>query len=126
LLGAIAATTGGFLISIAFGNPAKLFMRGEWFVGTAVLTAVTFFFLRAGAYGGPGLSLSLMAAALLAFAIGFTFRLAAIWFLWEEPMPRGIPSWLLKGQPNRASLKEKMQPGWVPSWERPGKQQQNS
>ena len=125
-LGAVAATTGGFLISVAIGNPAKLFVRGEWFVGTAVLTAVTFFFLRAGAYGGPGLSLSLAAAAVVAFAIGFAFRLAAIWFLWEEPMPPGIPDWLLEGQPKRESLKEKMQQGWVPSWERPGKQGQNS
>jgi uncharacterized membrane protein YeiH len=116
-LGAVAATIGGFLISVAIGNPSKLFMRGEWLVGTAVLTAVTFFFLRAGAFGGPGLSLSLVAAALVAFAIGFTFRLAAIWFLWEEPMPRRIPAWLLKGQPKRESLKEKMQPGWEPKEE---------
>jgi hypothetical protein len=63
---------GAFLISIAFGNPARLFMDGEWFVGTAVLTAVRFFFLRAGAYGGPMLSLRLVTAALLAFAFGFT------------------------------------------------------
>lgn len=34
-------------------------------------------------------------------------------------MPKRIPAWLLKGQPKRESLKEKMQPGWVPSWEQP-------
>lgn len=94
-------------------------MQGEWFIGTAVLSSLSFFFLRAGVAGGPGLSLSFVAASLIAFAIGFAFRLAAIWFLWEEPMPPHMPGWLLKGQPKRESLKEKMQPNWVPSWEEP-------
>lgn len=70
-------------------------------------------------FGGSGLSLSLVAASLLAFLIGFLFRVAAIWFGWEEPMPRKIPTWMLKGQPRRETLKEKMQPGWEPSWETP-------
>jgi hypothetical protein len=83
-----------------------------------VLTSLSFYFLRTGAFGGPGLSLSLTAAALLAFAIGFAFCLAAIWFLWEEPMPRRIPAWLLKDLPKRVSLKEKMQPSWTLTWER--------
>lgn len=118
-LGVVGPTAGRFLIDVASGVPAKQFVQGEWFIGTAVLTSVSYFFLRAGAFGGPGLSLSLVAASLVAFAIGFVFRIAAIWYLWEEPMPRGIPDWLLKGQPKRESLREKMQPGWVPSWEAP-------
>ena len=60
-----------------------------------------------------------VAASLTAFAIGFVFRVAALWFLWEEPMPARIPEWLLKGAPKRESLKEKMQPGWTPNWEQP-------
>ena len=63
-----------------------------------------------------------MAATLVAFVIGFSFRIAAIWFLLEEPMPGRIPAWLLEGQPKRESLKEKMQPGWVPPWTRPEEQ----
>jgi uncharacterized membrane protein YeiH len=118
-LGIVGPTAGRFLIDVASGVPAKQFVQGEWFIGTAVLTSLSFFFLRVGAYGGPGLSLSFVAASLVAFAIGFAFRLAATWFLWEEPMPKRIPAWLLKGQPKRESLKEKMQPGWKPSWEQP-------
>jgi uncharacterized membrane protein YeiH len=118
-LGIVGPTAGRFLIDVASGVPAKQFVQGEWFIGTAVLTSLSFFFLRVGAYGGPGLSLSFVAASLVAFAIGFAFRLAATWFLWEEPMPRRIPAWLLIGQPKRESLKEKMQPGWKPSWEQP-------
>ena len=118
-LGVAGPTAGRFLIDVSSGVPAKQFVQGEWFIGTAVLTSLSFFFLRAGAVGAPGLSLSFLAASLGAFAIGFAFRMAAIWYLWEEPMPRRIPAWLLKGQPKRESLKEKMQPGWVPSWENP-------
>lgn len=54
-----------------------------------------------------------VAATLVAFAFGFGFRVAAIWFAWEEPMPR-VPAALLKGLPPRLTLKEKMQPGWEP------------
>ena len=118
-LGVAGPTAGRFLIDVASGVPAKQFVQGEWFIGTAVLTSLSFFFLRAGTVGGPGLSLSFVAASLIAFVIGFVFRMAAIWFLWEEPMPKLIPVWLLKGAPKRESLKEKMQPGWVPPWENP-------
>ena len=114
-LGVVGPTAGRFLIDVACGVAPKQLVQGEWFIGTAVLTSISFFLLRAGAYGGFGLSLSLVAASLLAFLIGFGFRVAATWFAWEEPMPR-VPSWLLKGQPKRESLKEKMQPGWEPSW----------
>ena len=112
-LGVVGPTAGRFLIDVACGVPAKQLVQGEWFVGTAVLTSFTFYFLRAGAFDQLGLSLGFTAATLLAFAIGFVFRVAAIWFDWEEPMPR-IPEHLLKGLPRRVSLKEKMQPGWEP------------
>ncbi|MDX2344248.1 MAG: TRIC cation channel family protein, partial [Acidimicrobiia bacterium] len=118
-LGVVGPTAGRFLIDVGSGVPAKQFVQGEWFIGTAILTSLSFFFLRVGAYGGFGLSLGFVAATLVAFAIGFTFRVAAIWYAWEEPMPKKIPAWLLKGQPKRETLKEKMQPGWTPSWEQP-------
>lgn len=115
-LGAVGPTAGRFLIDVTCGVPAKQLVRGEWFVGTAVLTAFSFYLLRAGAFGGFGLSLGFIAATLLAFLIGFAFRVAAIWFLWEEPMPR-VPAFLLNGMPKRDSFKEKMQPGWEPPME---------
>jgi uncharacterized membrane protein YeiH len=118
-LGVVGPTAGRFLIDVGSEVPAKQLVRGEWFVGTAVLTSIVYYILRSGAYGGYGLSMSLVAASLIAFAVGFTFRVAALWFRWEEPMPRRVPTWLLKGMPKRESLKEKMQPGWVASWEEP-------
>ena len=112
-LGVAGPTAGRFLIDVTCGVSAKQFVQGEWFVGAAVLTSFAYYFLRARAYDGVGLSLSFTAATLLAFVIGFVFRLAAIWFGWEEPMPR-VPDKLLGGLPKRWTLKEKMQPGWEP------------
>jgi uncharacterized membrane protein YeiH len=115
-LGVVGPTAGRFLIDVGCGVPAKQFVQGEWFIGTAVLTSISFFLLRAGAMGGFGLSLGFVAASLVAFAIGFVFRMAAIWYGWEEPMPR-VPAGLLKGMPKRETLKEKMQPDWEPEME---------
>lgn len=118
-LGVVGPTAGRLLIDVGSGVPAKQLVQGEWFIGTAILTSVVYYILRSGAYGGYGLSINIVVASLLAFAIGFAFRVLALWFGWEEPMPRRLPTWLLKGAPKRETLKEKMQPGWVPSWEEP-------
>lgn len=118
-LGVVGPTAGRYLIDVTSGLGAKQFVRGEWFIGTAVLTSLSFFFLRAGAFGAPwSLSLAFVPATLVAFLIGFGFRVAAIWYAWEEPMPK-VPAWLLKGQGRRETLKEKMQPGWEPEWLEP-------
>jgi uncharacterized membrane protein YeiH len=122
-LGVVGPTAGRFLIDISSGVPAKQLVQGEWFIGTAVLTSVSFYLLRGGAYGGFGLSFGFIAASILAFLIGFAFRVVALWFAWEEPFPRRVPEWLLKNKPRRDSLKEKMQPGWVPSFEEPVEQE---
>ena len=85
-LGVVGPTAGRFLIDVSCGVPAKQFVQGEWFIGTAVLTSISFFVLRAGAYGAPwAFALELVPAAIVAFMIGFIFRLAATWFDWEEP-----------------------------------------
>ena len=80
-LGVVGPTAGRFLIDVSCGVPAKQFVQGEWFIGTAVLTSISFFVLRAGAYGAPwAFALELVPAAIVAFMIGFIFRLAATWF----------------------------------------------
>jgi hypothetical protein len=114
----VGPAAGRFLIDVACGVPAKQLVQGEWFIGTAVLTSVSFFLLRAGALGAPwALALGFVPATMIAVGIGFVFRVTASWYGWEEPMPKRIPAWLLVGQPKRETLKEKMQPGWKPSWE---------
>ena len=109
-VGVIGPTAGRFLIDITSGKSAKQFVRGEWFVGTAVLTSIVF--LICSKY----LALSIYPATLIAFLVGFFFRLAAIWFGWEEPLPH-VPEHVRGEVKKRATLKEKMQPGWEPEYD---------
>jgi uncharacterized membrane protein YeiH len=109
LLGIVGPTAGRYLIDITAGKAAKQFIRGEWFVGTAVLTSVVYILLV------QVIGLTIWPATLLTVVVGFAFRVAAQWFPWEEPLPR-TPAHLLAGLPPRESLRDKMQPGWEPKW----------
>ncbi len=81
LIGVVGPTAGRFLIDITSGVTPQHFVRGEWFVGTAVLTSVVYIVADAG------LGLTIWPATLLAFVVGFTFRVAARRLRWEEPLP---------------------------------------
>src|SRR5262245_27317799 len=65
LIGVIGATAGRFVIDVSCGLPPKQFVRGEWFVGTAVLTSVVYLVCA------ESLDLSIWPATLIAFAVGF-------------------------------------------------------
>ena len=43
--------------------------------------------------------------------------IAALWFAWEEPLPRGVPEHVRGEIVPRESLKEKMQPDWEPKYD---------
>jgi uncharacterized membrane protein YeiH len=109
-IGVVGPTAGRFLIDITAGHGAKQFIRGEWFVGTAVLTSVVY--LICAKY----LGLSMWPATLIAFLVGFWFRVAALWFAWEEPLPK-LPPAVVGEVMRRETLKEKMAPGWQPKYE---------
>jgi uncharacterized membrane protein YeiH len=93
-LGIVSPTAGRFLIDITSRQPAKQFVRGEWFVGTAVLTSIVF--LICAHY----LGLPIWPATLISVVFGFTFRATAVWQGWEEPMPK-LPPELMEGLPER-------------------------
>ena len=63
-IGVVGPTAGRFLIDITAGKSAKQFVRGEWFVGTAVLTSVVY--LLCAKYFG----LTQWPATLISFAGG--------------------------------------------------------
>ncbi len=109
-IGVVGPTAGRFLIDLTAEKSAKQFVRGEWFVGTAVLTSVVYLVLY------KYLALTVWPATLIAFAVGFIFRVAAIWFGWEEPLPR-IPADVKGEVEKRDTLKEKMQPDWEPEYD---------
>jgi len=81
LIGIIGATAGRFLVDLTAGLTPKQFIRGEWFVGTAVLASVVYVICDAG------LGLTIWPASLISFTVAFLFRYAAIWWHWEEPEP---------------------------------------
>jgi uncharacterized membrane protein YeiH len=86
LLAVVGPTAGRYYIDVTSGVTPKQFIRGEWFVATAVLTGVVWILAdQAGA--GPYLS------AGIAFVVGFVVRMAALFYGWEEPLasePRGV------------------------------------
>ena len=69
------------MVDITCGVTPKHFVRGEWFVGTAVLASIVYIVCDAG------LVLSIWPASLIAFTVGFLFRYAAMLRHWEEPEP---------------------------------------
>jgi uncharacterized membrane protein YeiH len=80
-LGVIGPTAGRYFIDVTSGLPPKQFIRGEWFVGAAVLTSVVWLICdEAG--------LNTWWCAGIAFVVGFTFRLAALYLAWEEPLAK--------------------------------------
>jgi uncharacterized membrane protein YeiH len=82
LIGVVGPTAGRFLIDITSGVTPQHFVRGEWFVGTAVLTSIVYLIADAG------FGLEIWPATLIAFAFGFILRLSARRFKLEEPLPK--------------------------------------
>ena len=80
IIGVIGPTAGRYFIDVTSGVTPKQFVRGEWFVGTAVLASVLYiFFDLAG--------LTIWPATIITVALAFGFRRAALRFRWEEPEP---------------------------------------
>jgi uncharacterized membrane protein YeiH len=85
-LAVIGPTAGRYFIDITSGVPPKQFVRSEWFVGTAALTGAVW--MAVNSTGVPG-----VVSDLVAFAVGFTFRMLALYRGWEEPLakePEGV------------------------------------
>jgi uncharacterized membrane protein YeiH len=82
----IGPTAGRWLVDVSCGVPPKQFIRGEWFVLTALLTGAVWVACDAA-------GLTSWPSALISFAVGFTFRVTALYVGWEEPLakePAGV------------------------------------
>lgn len=84
VIGVIGPTAGRYFIDITSGVTPKHFVRGEFFVGTAILTSAVYVVCY---YSG----LTIIPATLISFAVGFTFRLTALFKGWEEFEPSDQP-----------------------------------
>jgi uncharacterized membrane protein YeiH len=85
-LAVIGPTAGRWYVDVSSGVPPKHFVRGEWFIATAVLTGLTW--VVADAAGA-----SSWWATGIAFVVGYAFRITALFRGWEEPLakePTGV------------------------------------
>lgn len=86
LLAVVGATAGRYYVDITSGVAPKQFVRGEWFVPIALMTAAVWIFL-------DWLGLNAWASTGIAFVIGFAVRVVALYRGWEEPLakePTGV------------------------------------
>jgi uncharacterized membrane protein YeiH len=83
-LAVVAATAGRYVIDLTSGVPPKVFVRGEYYVGTALLAALVWVICDAA-------GLNNWVSASVAFVVAYTVRVLAMWRGWEEPMPKQPP-----------------------------------
>ena len=85
-LSVIAPTAGRWYVDVSCGVPPKQFIRGEWFVTVALLTGIVWVLCDTA-------GLDTWASAAIAFVIGYTLRVLALYRGWEEPLakePAGV------------------------------------
>jgi uncharacterized membrane protein YeiH len=101
LLALVGPTAGRWLIDVSSGVTPKQFIRGEWFIGTALVTGAVWilvYWAGAGTWWAMG----------VAFAVGFTLRLLALYRGWEEPIPQEAKGVVIHGE-RRPLLGRKLQ-----------------
>jgi uncharacterized membrane protein YeiH len=91
LLAVVGPTAGRWYADVTSGVPPKHFVRGEWFIGIALLTGLIWVVLYwlITQKGGA----SIWWPTLIAFVIGYTLRMLALYRGWEEPLapePTGV------------------------------------
>jgi uncharacterized membrane protein YeiH len=101
LLAVVGPTAGRYYIDITSGVAPKQFVRGEWFVAVAVLTGGVWIVCD---WAG----LNEWVSTGIAFVIGFSVRVTALYRGWEEPMPKE-PVGVLKHSDGRPLLGRKLQ-----------------
>ena len=101
VLAIVTPTASRYLVDVTCGVPPKQFVRGEWFVGTALLTGIAWI----ACYDG---GLNVWVASAIAFAVGFTFRVTALYRGWEEPLAP-LPAGVYQHADRRPLLGRKLQ-----------------
>lgn len=101
IIGVIATTAGRWIIDVACNVVPKQLVRGEFFILAAILTCVSY--IVCVTFG-----LSLIVSTVIAFFVGFGFRLLSQYFGWEEWEP-WEPEPLEGGEKARKTLGEGLQ-----------------
>ena len=85
-LAVVGPTAGRWYVDVSSGVPPKHFIRGEWFVGIALLTGLIWVLCATA-------GLNTWVCAGIAFVIGYGLRVLALYRGWEEPLakePKGV------------------------------------
>ena len=85
-IGIIGPTAGRWYVDVSCDVPPKQFIRGEWFVTIALLTAVIWVIC-------DGAGLPSLASTAVSVVIGYVVRVLALFYGWEEPLakePSGV------------------------------------
>ncbi|HEY2554476.1 MAG TPA: TRIC cation channel family protein, partial [Candidatus Cybelea sp.] len=99
IIGVIATTAGRWIIDTACLVVPKQLVRGEFFMMAAILTGTVYVILNAG------MGVSVIVSTLIAFFVGFGFRLTCQTLGWEEWEP-WEPEALTEGEKARKTLGE--------------------
>ncbi|HXO17256.1 MAG TPA: TRIC cation channel family protein [Candidatus Dormibacteraeota bacterium] len=97
LIGIIATTAGRWIIDVACNVVPKQLVRGEFFVTAAALTGIAYVVCN------QALGWTVISSTILAFFVGFGFRLLSQVFGWEEWEP-WEPEPLTQGEKTRKTL----------------------
>ena len=101
LLAVAAATAGRYVIDVTSGVPPKLFVRGEYYVGTALLAAFVWVICDT-------IGLHAWICASVAFVVAYAVRVLALYRGWEEPMPKQPADLTVRDDRNRPLLGPKL------------------
>lgn len=101
LLAVVGPTAGRYYIDVTSGVAPKQFVRGEWFVVTALLTGLVWI-------GCDAIGLGVWWSAGISFAVGFTARVLALYRGWEEPLAKE-PAGVYRHSDGRPLLGRKLQ-----------------
>ena len=99
-LAVIGPTAGRWYVDVTCDVPPKQFVQGEWFVPIAALTGAVWLLVDA-------LGASLVVSAGIAFLIGYTVRVLALYRAWEEPLAKE-PTGVYKHDDGRPMLGRKL------------------
>lgn len=100
LIAVIGPTAGRWYIDVSSGVTPKQFVRGEWFVGIAVLTGAIWL-------GCFAAGLNTWWCAGIALVIGYTLRVIALYRAWEEPLAK-VPAGVYLHSDGRPMLGRKL------------------
>lgn len=101
IIGVIATTAGRWIIDVACNVVPKQLVRGEFFILAAILTCIAYLVCVAS-------GLSVIVSTVIAFFVGFGFRLLSQYFGWEEWEP-WEPDGITGGEKARKTLGEGLQ-----------------